>query len=134
KLKKGLVITGLAVAGFVGIYATSARNNLFEVAKNLEIFATLYRDINMYYVDETQPGELMRVGIDAMLTSLDPYTTYITESRIEDYRFMTTGEYGGIGSLIRSIDGKVYISEPYEGFPAQKGGLKAGDLILAIDG
>lgn len=133
-MKKGLVITGLAVAGFVGIYATSARNNLFEVAKNLEIFATLYRDINMYYVDETQPGELMRVGIDAMLTSLDPYTTYITESRIEDYRFMTTGEYGGIGSLIRSIDGKVYISEPYEGFPAQKGGLKAGDLILAIDG
>ena len=124
----------LAIAGSVGIYSTTIRENLFEVSKNLEVFATLYRDLNIYYVDETQPGELMQVGIDAMLASLDPYTTYITESRIEDYRFMTTGEYGGIGSLIRTIDGKIYISEPYEGFPAQKSGLKAGDRIIAIDG
>ncbi len=90
--------------------------------------------MNLYYVDETQPGDLMKTGIDAMLESLDPYTNYITESNIEDYRFMTTGQYGGIGSLIRSIDGDVYISEPYENSPAQKSGLRAGDKILMIDG
>lgn len=109
-------------------------DNYFEISKNLEIFTTLYRELNLFYVDETQPGDLMKHGIDGMLNSLDPYTTYIPESDIEDYRFMTTGEYGGIGSLIRSVDGGVYISEPYEGFPAAKSGLKAGDRILEIDG
>src|SRR5690606_38958226 len=95
---------------------------------------TLYRELNIYYVDETNPGELMKTGIDAMLKSLDPYTNFIPESDMEDYRFMTTGQYGGIGSLIRSVDKDVYISEPYEGFPAQKSGLVAGDRILKVDG
>jgi carboxyl-terminal processing protease len=134
RIKKFAVISGLAVSGLVGIYATNAKDDFFEISKNLEIFATLYRELNVYYVDEIQPGEMMKTGIDAMLESLDPYTTYITESNIEDYRFMTTGQYGGIGSLIRSVDGDVYISEPYEGFPADKAGLKAGDKILDIDG
>lgn len=134
RIKKFAVIAGLAVSGLVGIYATSAKDDFFEISKNLEIFATLYRELNVYYVDEIQPGEMMKTGIDAMLESLDPYTTYITESNIEDYRFMTTGQYGGIGSLIRSVDGDVYISEPYEGFPAYDAGLKAGDKILDIDG
>lgn len=133
-LKKTLVIAALAASGFAGIYAISAKDNFFEVSKNLEIFATLYRELNIFYVDETQPGELMKTGIDAMLQSLDPYTNYITESDIEDFRFMTTGQYGGIGSLIRSVDGDVYISEPYEGSPALESGLKAGDKILKIDG
>lgn len=134
KFKKYAIIAGLAITGSVGIYATSAKDDFFEISKNLEIFATLYRELNVFYVDDIQPGEMMKVGIDAMLESLDPYTTYITESNIEDYRFMTTGQYGGIGSLIRSVDGDIYISEPYEGFPAHQAGLKAGDKILEIDG
>jgi carboxyl-terminal processing protease len=124
----------IGVSALIGIQAVVPNNSLFEVSKNLEIFATLYKELNLYYVDETQPGELMKTGIDAMLESLDPYTNYITESNIEDYRFMTTGQYGGIGSLIRSVDGDVYISEPYQDSPAQKAGLKAGDKILSIDG
>lgn len=134
RIRKFLIISGLAITATVGIYATQIKDDFFEISKNLEIFATLYRELNIFYVDEIQPGEIMKTGIDAMLESLDPYTTYITESNIEDYRFMTTGEYGGIGSLIRSIDGDVYISEPYEGFPAQEAGLKAGDKILMING
>lgn len=134
RLKKIFVIGGLAVTTAVGIFAVSAKDDYFEISKNLEIFATLYRELNIFYVDDTQPGELMKTGIDAMLESLDPYTTYITESQIEDFRFMTTGQYGGIGSLIREVDGEVYIAEPYEGFPAQISGLKAGDKILMIDG
>jgi carboxyl-terminal processing protease len=77
----------------------------------------------MYYVDETKPGEMMKTGIDAMLEGLDPYTNYITESEIEDYRFITTGEYGGIGASIREIEGKVVITEPFEGYPAQRIGI-----------
>lgn len=134
RLKRGLVIGGLAIASLIGIKAIAPGDDFFEISKNLEIFATLYKELNIYYVDDTQPGELMKTGIDAMLESLDPYTNYITESNIEDYRFMTTGQYGGIGSLIRTVDGDVYISEPYENSPAQKAGLLAGDKILMIDG
>jgi len=126
-----LMAVVLMSAGLVG---TKISDNYFEISKNLEIFTTLYRELNIYYVDETNPGELMKTGIDAMLKSLDPYTNYIPESDMEDYRFMTTGQYGGIGALIRSVDNKVYISEPYEGFPAQKNGLMAGDRVLKIDG
>jgi carboxyl-terminal processing protease len=109
-------------------------DSYFQVSKNLDIFGSLYRELNVYYVDETKPGELMKTAIDAMLESLDPYTNYIPESMIEDYRFMTTGQYGGIGALIKK-DGKyIVISDIYEGFPAQKAGLLAGDRILNIDG
>lgn len=133
-LKRGVITSAIAIVAAISIYATQIKDNFFEISKNLEIFATLYRELNMFYVDETQPGELMKTGIDAMLESLDPYTSYITESDIEDFRFMTTGQYGGIGSLIRRVGDGVYISEPYEGFPAQEAGLKAGDKILSIDG
>jgi len=134
KLKSKWIIAALAGVTLVSVMATTVKDNYFEVSKNLEIFATLYRELNIFYVDEVQPGDMMKTGIDAMLESLDPYTNYITESQIEDYQFMTTGQYGGIGSLIRAVDGDVYISEPYEGFPADKAGLKAGDKILEIDG
>lgn len=109
-------------------------DNYFELSKNLDIFSTLIKELNTYYVDETQPGELMKNAIDGMLESLDPYTNYIPESQIEDYRFMTTGQYGGIGALIHKNKEKVVVSEPYENFPAYKGGLKAGDVILKVDG
>ena len=121
-----LIITTVISTGFT--------DNYFEIAKNLDIFTTLYKELNTFYVDETNPGELMKKGIDEMLKSLDPYTTYIPESEIEDFRFMTTGQYGGIGAIITKIGDYVYISEPYEGFPAQKAGLMAGDKIIEING
>ena len=105
----------------------------FEISKNLEILSTLYKELNTNYVDGINPSDLMKTGIDAMLDKLDPYTVYIPESEIEDYRFMTTGEYGGIGSLIHKQGDYIIISEPYENSPAQKAGLKAGDKILKIN-
>ncbi|CAN5582589.1 S41 family peptidase [soil metagenome] len=109
-------------------------DDYFEISKNLDIFSSAFREVNMYYVDSIEPGKLMKKGIDAMLGTLDPYTNFIPESEIEDYRFMTTGQYGGIGALIRQKGDYVAISEPYEGFPAQLADLRAGDEILEIDG
>lgn len=132
RIKSLIIGAALSVVSIVGFSAFSS--NFFEISKNLEIFSTLYRELHLFYVDETQPGELMKTGIDAMLKSLDPYTTYIPESKIEDFRFMTTGQYGGIGALIRRVDSSVYIAEPYENFPAFKAGLEAGDIIVSVDG
>lgn len=106
----------------------------FEIYKNLELFELVYKTIDIEYVDETNPGHLMKVGIDAMLKELDPYTNYIPESLIEDYKLMTTGQYGGIGALIQQQDGKVMLTDPHEGYPAQKSGLFAGDQFVEIDG
>ena len=105
----------------------------FEISKNLEILSSLYKELNTNYVDGVNPADLMKTGIDAMLDKLDPYTVYIPESEIEDFRFMTTGEYGGIGSLIHRQGDYIIISEPYENSPAQKSGLKAGDKIIKIN-
>lgn len=131
RFKAIIIIIPLAVASF---FVSSYTDNFFEISKNLDIFITLFKELNLYYVDETQPGKLMEEGINGMLESLDPYTTYIPESDIEDYRFMTTGQYGGIGALIRTKGDRVIVAEPYEGFPAQKAGLMAGDEILEING
>ena len=106
----------------------------FEISKNLTLFSEVYKNVNLNFVDETNPGELMKTGIDAMLRSLDPYTNFIPESNIEDYRMMQSGQYGGIGSLIQKRDEFIVITNPLENFPAQKAGLKAGDKILEIDG
>ena len=122
----GTTLTSVISYGFIDEY--------FEVSKNLDIFSSVYREVNMYYVDPTDPGKLMKKGIDSMLETLDPYTNYIPESDIEDFRFLTTGQYGGIGALIKQKGDNVIISDPYEGYPAQKAGLLAGDLILEIDG
>ena len=121
-----LISSSIVSVGYVDSY--------FEVSKNLDIFATLFKELNVYYVDDTEPGKLMKTGIDAMLKSLDPYTNFYPESDIEDYRFMTTGEYGGIGAMVRKQDGNIIIAEPYEGFPAHKAELEAGDIIEKIDG
>jgi carboxyl-terminal processing protease len=126
--------TAIALIATAGYFSLAFTENYFEISKNLEIFTSLYKQLNIYYVDETKPGDLMKTSIDAMLKSLDPYTVYYPESKIEDYRFMTTGQYGGIGALINTIDGEVTITEPYEGFAAHKAGLKAGDIIKQIDG
>ena len=121
----------LSVSSFI---SKSQNTNYFETSKNIEIFTDLYKELDMFYVDEVNSGDLIKTAIDEMLNSLDPYTTYIPESDIEDYRFMTTGQYGGIGSMITKRGEYVIISEPYEGFPAQKAGLMAGDKILEVNG
>ncbi len=118
----------------LNISFTKAQSNSFETLKSLEIMDQIYEHLELYFVDETKNGQLAKTGIDAMLKELDPYTVYYHESNIEDYRLMTTGQYGGIGALIRQIGDFSYISEPYEGKPAQKAGLKAGDKIVSIDG
>lgn len=112
----------------------SADDNRFEITRNLDIFTTVIRELLLYYVDPTDPGLLIEEGIVSMLESLDPYTQYIPEEDAEDYRFITTGQYGGIGALIGQRDEDVIITDPYEGFPAQKGGLMAGDILRSIDG
>ena len=109
-------------------------DNDFEITKNLDIYYTLFKEVNIFYVDDIDPAKLIKTSIDAMLKSLDPYTNYIPESQIEDYKFMTTGQYGGIGAMIRKQDDYVVISEPYKNFPAQKAGLKAGEIIISVDG
>ncbi len=120
--------------GVISISSFAFVSGYFEVSKNLDIFTTLFREVNIYYVDETKPGEMIEKAIDSMLKDLDPYTTYIPESDIEDFRFQTTGQYGGIGAMIRKKGDHVVIAEPYQGFPADKAGLKAGDKLLEIDG
>lgn len=112
----------------------SLEDNYFEISRNLDIFTTALRELTVYYVDPIDPQQLVDEGIYAMLESLDPYTTFIPEEEADDYRIMTTGQYGGIGALIGQRNEEVIISDPYEGFPAQKSGLMAGDMIRSIDG
>lgn len=111
-----------------------AQTSGFEVIKNLELIDLIYMNLEKYYVDEPKIGAISKAGIDAMLSELDPYTVYYHESNIEDYRLMTTGQYGGIGAMIRKVDEYIVISEPYQNNPAQSAGLKAGDKIISIDG
>lgn len=106
----------------------------FEIVKNLDVYYSLFRELNVYYVDDIKPSEVIKKSIDAMLNSLDPYTVYIPESQIEDFRFMTTGQYGGVGSIIMERDNEIMVSESYEGYPAQKNNILPGDVILEVDG
>ena len=131
RITKIVAIVSIAITS---VFTLGFTESYFEVSKNLDIFATLFRELNIYYVDDANPGDLMKTGIDAMLESLDPYTNYIPESKMEDYKMMTTGQYGGIGAVIQTKGGHVIIAEPYEGFGADKAGLLAGDKIIEIDG
>jgi len=124
----------LLIAVFFSTALIGQNNNNFELSKNLEIYADVMRKLNLQYADEINPGDLSKTAIDAMLSQLDPYTVYVPESKLEDFELMTKGEYGGIGALIQKQDEYVVVTEPYEGFPAQKSGLKAGDRIIEIDG
>ncbi|WKN45993.1 S41 family peptidase [Tunicatimonas pelagia] len=133
--KVGKLSVAVVALAFVGLVAfRGPGDQYFAIAKNLDIFATLYKEVNTYYVDEVNPNKLMKIGIDAMLKSLDPYTNYIPEDDIEDYRTMTTGQYGGIGAIIGKRNGKNLVLMPYRGFPAEKSGLKIGDELLEVDG
>jgi carboxyl-terminal processing protease len=134
KQKKHIIYLAGFIILFLSVGFSTLQNKDLELVKNLDIYYTLFRELNMFYVDETNPEELVTTSIDAMLSSLDPYTTYIPESDMDDFQFQTTGEYGGIGSLIRRSGDQVMIAEPYEGFPAAKTGIRAGDVILKVDG
>ena len=125
------ILAIVVIAGFFSFNNPNER--YFEITRNLDIFSTLFKEVNAYYVDEVNPNKLIKTGIDAMLASLDPYTNYIPEDDIEDYRTMTTGQYGGIGAVIGNRNGKNVIMMPYKGFPAHKAGLKIGDEILKVD-
>lgn len=112
---------------------TNPGKRYFEISKNLDIFATLFKEVNTLYVDEVNPSKVIKVGIDAMLQSLDPYTNYIPEDDIENFRTQSTGQYGGIGAITSRIDGKIKVVMILEGYSAQENGLKIGDEILKID-
>ncbi len=124
----------VALAAVLGFAAQAPTEKYFDIARNLDIFATLLKEVNSYYVDDVNPNRMVKSGIDAMLNTLDPYTNYIPEDEIENYRTMTTGMYGGIGAIIGRRKDRNIILMPYNGFPADKAGLKIGDEILEIDG
>jgi carboxyl-terminal processing protease len=133
KSSKGFIAGVLLSA--VAFFFIQARSNdpYFEISKNMDIYANLFRELNTYYVDPIEPGKLVKAGVDAMLEDLDPYTNYITESDIEEYEFMTTGKYGGIGASMRKKGDEIYIGDVYENSPAQKAGLHPGDLLESVD-
>jgi len=123
-----------ALAGLALIVSVAFRPDYFEISKQLDIFTNVFKEVSLYYVDDTQPGELMTEAVNSMLKSLDPYTNYIPEERVEDFKIQTTGSYGGIGASIRKRGDEVILTTPYEGFAADKAGLKAGDKIISVDG
>lgn len=132
RFKKHLIVALIACSS-IGFFAFE-ENNLFEISKNIDIFVTLFRELNANYVDEVKAGKIIHKGIDAMLESLDPYTEFIAETDVEDYKLShVSNEYAGIGALVQQQDGKVIIAEPYFGYPAQKADLRAGDIVLKID-
>jgi carboxyl-terminal processing protease len=129
-LKKRYIIP--IVAGGLFYVGTSFKDDFFEIAKQIEIFTTLFKEVNMNYVDETSPAELMDKAIKSMLADLDPYTVYFNEADVVRFKINNTGEYTGIGAMITRKDGMLIIKEPYKGYPADKAGLKAGDEIIQI--
>ena len=131
RVRNSIIITLSAICL---IAATKSDDDYFEISKNLRIMASVYEKLNSNYVDELLPGKIMKTGINAMLKSLDPYTVYISESEIEDFRFATTGEYGGIGATIKIKEQRVLVTELYENSPATTSDLRVGDQLISIDG
>ncbi len=131
---KGFIAgAALSATAFFFIHARSADDPYFEISKNLDIYTNLFKELNTYYVDPIEPGKLVKTGVDAMLDDLDPYTNYITESDVEDYEFMTTGKYGGIGANMHRKGDDILVGDVYENSPAQKAGLHPGDAVLSVD-
>lgn len=132
--KKAKWILGIVVVSACFLAFKKPAENYFEIAKSLDIFATLFKEVNTYYVDEVDPQKLIRHGIDSMLESLDPYTDFIPENELENFRIATTGQYAGIGALIGVINKKIIVTHPYKNFPAHKSGIKVGDELIAVNG
>lgn len=133
-MKKSRWILLIVLVATISFAFTKPAERYFEIAKSLDIFATLFKEVNAYYVDDVEPKRLIRSGIDNMLESLDPYTNYIPEEELENFRVLTTGQYAGIGALINVINGKTVITHPYKGFPANEAGVHVGDEIIAVNG
>ena len=133
KIKTSVIVCLISLSTYV-VGQTNYEDKGFEISKNLEMFSSVYKNLHLNYVDDVEPGKLIKTAIDAMLASLDPYTVYIPESDIEDVKMQLMGQYGGIGMVIHQRGDYVYASEPYEGMPADLAGIKAGDKILEIDG
>ena len=129
-LRKKIIIPILVAVVFFS--ATAFKNDFFEIAKQIEIFTTLFKELNMNYVDETNPGDLMDTAIKSMLADLDPYTNFMNEQDVEAARINNTGDYTGIGARIKTQKDKLVVVEPYKGYPADKAGLKAGDEIIKV--
>lgn len=129
-IKAKIIVPILAICLLVA--GSSFKSDFFEIAKQIEIFTTLFKELNMNYVDETNPAELMDTAIKNMLDDLDPYTKFLNEQDVEEYKINNAGEYSGIGALVRSFKDKLLIIEPYKDYPADKAGLKAGDEIIKI--
>lgn len=129
-----LAASTVLLAGSLSFMSFKNDDRFFEIARNLDIYATLFKELNMYYVDEINPNRMVKNSIDAMLKQLDPYTNFYAEDEIEDYMTMTTGRYNGIGALIGSKQDKSIVLMIYEGTPAEKSGLQIGDEITKIDG
>lgn len=132
-MRKRVLYLLVAVAVLSILAFSRPAERYFEIAKNLDIFATLFKEVNALYVDDVNPNKLVRTGIDAMLNSLDPYTNYIPEDEVEDYRTTNTGQYGGIGAITREFGQRTVVTMIMEGYGAQRGGLKIGDEIVKID-
>lgn len=134
KFKKYVLVSLIGISSLFYISATTGQVDYFEVSKNIDIFVSLFKELNVFYVDKIDPSTVIRKGIDAMLESLDPYTEFYSEAETEDFRAETTGKYGGVGSVISQRGEFVYIEDPYEEMPAYKAGLRIGDKITDIDG
>ncbi|MGV8813290.1 MAG: S41 family peptidase [Gelidibacter sp.] len=133
---KKLLTKKIILPVFIGVLfitGSAFKSDFFEIAKQIEIFTTLFKEVNMNYVDETNPAELMDTAIKSMLQNLDPYTNYYNEQDVEASRINNTGDYTGIGANVLTLKDKLVIIEPYKGFPAEKAGLKAGDEIIKVD-
>jgi carboxyl-terminal processing protease len=137
KISSGKIIIVVSLLLIVGVstgFLVNQETRDFKIAKNLDIFFSLFRELNTFYVDDIDPDKVVKAGIDNMLKTLDPYTVYFPEADAEDFKILTTGKYGGIGSMVRNSGDYVVISEVYKGFPADKAGIKPGDLIKKVDG
>ena len=129
-----LLVSSALLAVGIGFFSFKNDDRFFEIARNLDIYATLFKELNLYYVDEINPNRMVKTSIDAMLKALDPYTNFYAEDEIEDYMTMTTGRYNGIGALIGYRQDKNIVLMVYEGTPAEKSGLQIGDEVVKIDG
>jgi carboxyl-terminal processing protease len=134
KFKKYVLVSLIGISSLFYLSATTGQVDYFEVSKNIDIFVSLFKELNVFYVDKIDPSTVIRKGIDAMLESLDPYTEFYSEAETEDFRAETTGKYGGVGSVISQRGDFVYVEDPYEEMPAYKAGLRIGDKITEIDG
>ena len=132
-MRRLLILLGLPLALLVTV-AASVKDDYFEMSKQLEIMQSAFRELNLFYVDELAPGDLMETGIKAMLAQLDPYTRYFPETKMEDVRFMQTGEYGGVGASIETRNGRTVVVDLLEGEPAARAGIQLGDVLKRVDG